>query len=529
MKEPGVGAWWLENMFRPALIAGMMACLTAPTTVFLQWLIPGWNGAYLIVFAFAASLEGILSERLLQKQRITGWGYLASRAAEALILLLLLKLANYVPLGLDQLVADAQKWVSDPYQFVSRLDFFTGPLFLAIWLAALYVARLVIELDVDEGKEAPPPDKTSVEYYIWLTKPPVVRDRQERLGRLGETFLWGGVALLLGSTLVHVLVSSAQVLALPTLLYFALGIALLSQARFSVSYAGWRVQGISIQPGLARRWLAWVGIFLIGVALLALLLPTYYTMGPLKAFLGLLSMLYAALSFLIALVVFLLTLPLLLLNPDMERPEIPDVGPLPAPMPDPGVVGASTPWLEIVASAIFWLVVLAIIIYALRRFLRDRLAVLDRDHTAEGTWWGRFLAWVRALWRRWRAWGQEVQGRLVQRRPEQQRASPLVGRLRRFFFPGRLHPRELVRYFYLSAARRAAEAGQPRSPDQTPHEYQVVLDQKFPDLEPDLEGLTGAFIQARYSNQIVEQKDAEAVKPLWHRIKASLRRRRIPR
>jgi hypothetical protein len=87
----------------------------------------------------------------------------------------------------------------------------------------------------------------------------------------------------------------------------------------------------------------------------------------------------------------------------------------------------------------------------------------------------------------------------------------------------------LVRYFYLSAARRAAQAGGARSPGQTPYEYQAALDRRFPDLEPDLAGLTDAFVQARYSLDQIERAEAEAVKPLWQRIKAALRRWRAQR
>jgi hypothetical protein len=84
----------------------------------------------------------------------------------------------------------------------------------------------------------------------------------------------------------------------------------------------------------------------------------------------------------------------------------------------------------------------------------------------------------------------------------------------------------MVRFFYLSAARRAAQAGKPRRSGQTPYEYQDSLDQQFPELEPDLEGLTDAFVQARYGSQLVQQQDAMAVKPLWQRVKAALRRHR---
>ena len=105
---------------------------------------------------------------------------------------------------------------------------------------------------------------------------------------------------------------------------------------------------------------------------------------------------------------------------------------------------------------------------------------------------------------------------------------PAAPRPLRLFFPGRLSPRQLIRYFFLSAEKRAAQAGQPRGAGQTPYEYRANLDESYPELEPDLEGLTDAFVRARYSAEPVGKEDAAAVKPLWQRIKAALRRRRLP-
>jgi hypothetical protein len=86
-----------------------------------------------------------------------------------------------------------------------------------------------------------------------------------------------------------------------------------------------------------------------------------------------------------------------------------------------------------------------------------------------------------------------------------------------------------VRYFYLSAVRRAEQAGQARRPGQTPYEYQADLRERFSDLEPDLGDLTEGFVKARYSQHAVEREDAEAVKGPWQRIKAALRQRRVVR
>ena len=526
MKGRVTGSRWVENLLRPVLIAAMLVCLAAPFARTLEWLMPGWDSTYLLVFAFFAGLEGILSERALRKRGITGWQYLLSRVAEALILLLLLKLVNYIALGLDQLVADALTWFSNPKGFFTIEDSLTGLLFLVLWAGALYVARQASELDLDESPACPPPDKTSTEYYLWLTQPPPVRHRQEALDWLGETFVWGGIAILLSSAMIHFLMPTAQVPALPTLLYFALGVALLSQARFGVSHAAWRAQGIPIQPGIGRRWLFWAIIFLVGVALVARLLPTEYTMGPVLALFRLIGIIAQVMMIIITLIMYLLAILLSFVMPNMERPSRPPLGLEAVPLAEQATGAAWQAWLEVVLSVLFWAVILVIVGYAFHRFVRDRFGLLAEEEGAEQTWWGRFLVWLRDLWRQWRTWRHEAQDRLARRRAGRKKAS-IAATLSRFLSLRRLPPRELVRYFYLSAAKRAAQAGQPRRPGQTPYEYQATLDGRFPDLEPDLTGLTDAFVQARYSHQPVHKEDAQAAKPLWQRIKAALRRRRV--
>jgi len=516
----------VDNLLRPVMIAGMVACFTAPLVHLLQELGLGHRLSYIVIFAFLASLEGILSERVLQRRRITGWAYLGSRLSEALLLLLLLKFSTYLILGYDQLVADARAWITDPYSFFSPADLFLGALFLLMWGVSLHVARMTLELDVSEREAPPPEDKTSSRYYLWLTKPPVVRDRQETLAWLTETVLWGGILLLLASAAVHFLTESVGLLAVPSLLYFALAVALLTQARFSVTQSGWQAQGIESSPEVARRWLVWVVVFLLVVSLAALILPTYYTLGPLQACLGVLGMVYAVLSFVVSFLFFLLTLPFTLLSPGADRPTPPPLEIESLPPPDPAVTGASPPWLQVLGSAIFWVVFLVILGYALVRFLRDRVGGPEHGEPAGGTLWVRFRVWLRDLWQRLWVWRQGLREEFALRRAARKVQAPLAGRISRFFSPGRLPPREMVRFFYLSAARRAAQAGQPRRSGQTPYEYQDSLDEHFPELEPDLEGLTGAFIQARYAPHPVEQEDVAAVKPLWQRLTAALSRHR---
>ena len=129
--------WWVENLLRPVLVAAMLVCLIAPLTRLLEVLFLGWDGTYFLVLGFFAGLEGILSERMLQKQRITGWGYLGSRAAEVLVLVILMKLASYASLGLDQLWADALRWQTDPGSFFDGMLVYMSLLFLPLWMGVI--------------------------------------------------------------------------------------------------------------------------------------------------------------------------------------------------------------------------------------------------------------------------------------------------------------------------------------------------------------------------------------------------------
>lgn len=525
--QGSAGSRWVQDVLRPVLMAAMLVCVLAPLVYMLEVMLGNWDGTFFLVFAFLAAIEGILFERALQKRGISDVAYLVSRGAEALILVIMLKFVSYVPLGLDQLWADMAMAPSDPARLLTDVDLFTAVLLVPLWAGSIWVSRLVIQLDDDAQRAEPPADKTSTEYYLWLTQPSVVGDRQAALQTLGDVFVWGGLVMLVASGLAQAFVPMDRALAIPLLLYFAIGIVFLSQARFSVTQAGWSALQIPMQTRIGRRWLVWGTVFLIGVALLALLLPTGYAMGPIRAFLGVLAFIVGIIVYLISLLFFLLTLPLAFLFPRVEKPQEPTFTPMEVGPQQQAAGSGAPPWLEAVGSALFWIILAAIVGYAGYRFFKDRLEKVDEEGADAGSWLARLLVWLRGTWRRWRQWQEEVRQERAQRRSDRVREREGPSRLSRFLSLRRLPPRELIRYFYLSTARRAEEAGQPRRRGQTPHEYQASLREQFPDLEPDLDGLTGAFVEARYSDHSIQKEDAEAVKPLWQRIKAALRRRRV--
>ncbi len=521
-KNPSQWAW-VENLLRPVLIALMLVCLLAPVVALLERMMSGWQGDYFLLLAFFAALEGILSERLLRKRRITDYSYWVSRASEVLILLVLLKLAGHLIQGFEAFWTQVQAWIAGQDPLLTPTDSILSFVFVLFWLGAQSVARIAMQLDVKEEIPEPPEDKTSIAYYLWLTRPHPLSDRHHVLDSLAELFAWGGIGMLLASVLLYVMGALDRVLALPMLIYFVLGLGLLGQGHFGTLQIRWQMQRLPVQKGIVRRWLLWVSLFLVLVALISVGLPTFYSMGPLQAFLGVLSIVVNILAFLYYALLVLISWPLTFLFPNMETPTPP-----PTPQPDAALVpqaaqAAGPGFLEALLSALFWVVIAAIAGYAVVRFFKDRFEALPLTE-ADMPWWGRVLAWLRDLWRQWRHWRGEIQGRRQQRQKE--RASiAQEAPARRFLFPGRLPAREQIRYFYLSTVRRAAQAGQARNPNQTPLEYRRSLDLQFPDLEPDLSGLTDAFLEARYSAKPLQAEDAQVAKTFWHRLRAALRAR----
>ncbi len=523
-----LGNWLVENWLRPLLIAAMMVCLATPLVSALEWLFPGWDGTLFLIFCFFAGLEGILSERVLSRRRVTGGQYIASRAAELVIILLLLTIVNAAPGELRRLWQNAGEWIARPESLIMSVGGVTALLLVPLWVGALMVSRRISDLDVDGDVEEPPEDRSSSAYYLWLSRLSPARDREATLGWLGEMVVWGGVVMLLSSTILYMVMPEKRLPEVAILLYCALGVALLSQARFSVTKASWRVQGIPVQAGIPGRWLLWAVLFLVGITALALILPARYLMGPVRAVQGLVLLIGQLLTFVVALFVYAFGWLASLFRSDTEQPEPPTLSLTPGPAGDAVSAGSIPSWSGLVLTLIFWVIILAIIVFAVVRVLRDRLGLMREKERAEETWWARFLAWLSSLWAIWRAWRREVQTALADRLSRRRRGTSRAARLRRFLSLRRLSPRDLVRYFYLSTSKRAAQAGQPRRSGQTPYEYQGSLDERFPDLEPDLSGLTDAFVQARYSPKPIKKQDAEEVRPLWQRIKAALRRRRQP-
>ncbi len=89
--------------------------------------------------------------------------------------------------------------------------------------------------------------------------------------------------------------------------------------------------------------------------------------------------------------------------------------------------------------------------------------------------------------------------------------------------PHSLSPREQIRYFYLSTVHRAGEQGVPRADNETPLEYVRDLKEQWPEAQSELDELTQAFVEARYSPQPIDRSAVARVKEEWKRIRERLR------
>jgi hypothetical protein len=175
--------------------------------------------------------------------------------------------------------------------------------------------------------------------------------------------------------------------------------------------------------------------------------------------------------------------------------------------------------LALLRSIFLWGSLLAILVFAFIHFARQHDGILAALRKSRITNW-LLLAWqwlyrsadqTRASLSRAIADGwQNIVARL-----EGKRSLPRPG----WISLRSLDPRRQIYFFYLAMIRRGGERGLTRKPSQTPSEYAVQLEKALPSAGEDIDSITEAFVQARYSRQEVDFKEADLVRATWGRIR----------
>ncbi|MCL4302587.1 MAG: DUF4129 domain-containing protein [Anaerolineae bacterium] len=511
---------WADNFFRPLLLTVMIMCFNIALVNLVRLFNPAWNGAYFLLGMLLTTVEAIYSYRVLKLYRSRGGSLLRYRLAEAAVLILLLKLLHLAGKPLPQMMVEVQALWQDPESFIN-LEFYVVLILAAVaWLAATHT------MEDFEALRDP---------YIFRT------DSISPLDELASRFFWGGGLLVLISGVTQWVARSGWSsladwqrpslggVILNVLVYFTLGLAMLSQAHLTSLLLRWRIQRINVAPNLVKQWAKYGLIFLGLVLAAAFVLPTGYTLGFLASASILVILLIDVVLFLIQLLILLLTLPLawllsLLGQAPAERfsgmPELPV-------LPEPAPSAAPLPWLEALRSLIFWLLAAAIAGYFLKIYLADHPELVKALKRFKPL--GFLAGLLNYLWQKLTGLAQAGLELLPHRlvlTGQGQNEGP--GKYRRWAGLSGLSPRERILYYYLNIVERAARQGTVRQKHQTPFEFEPDLSQVVPEAQPAVNLLTQAFVRARYSQEAFEETQAGLVKVLWQQIRRALKTNALP-
>ena len=519
---------WHSQLAQQALIALQAACLAAGLWVVVAGAteIPGLR--FMPALLIIAAAAGVASARWLAQpgQRLVG--KTAFNLAQLLVILLALRVLTWALSGDWPTLASVRGWILEPLSFLDGFFVAAALLCALAWHRAAVVADIFYRLALSPGELAYDSERRS--YGFWRMAHRTERilvSRSDIVEHYVTQWLVGGVFLGLFAAATRVRIGggfSINVLsmgippqmAIAGVLYFLIGLVLLSQARLAVLRAQWLLDGVEMPERLPTRWSRVSLALILGVGLVASLLPLGSTWQLGAIVNTVVLFVYRLVVFIFFLVATLFGLIMGLMGEQPEMPEIPQEL-APAPPAEPLVpIVEPPPWL---GGATFWLIMVIVLLVALRLVLgRDGLDVTRRKLQ---TWLARFWAYLKSWGRGVQSLVRSIQISLPGRRaqaPEEAARQPW-----RFIRVGGLPPREQVRYFYLSTLRRAADQGIARQPAQTPSEFINDLEGAWPETELDVEALTGAFLTARYDAAEISPDEAQQVKSVWERIKRALR------
>jgi len=498
---------WLKHLFHPLAIGVMMGCIALSVVELVHLIAPTWSGTYLVVGCVLAALEANYSYRLLRARRLWSTDALKFRAAEIGLFFILLKAGSFIGDRWADVLADVKTWPRYPLNVIDPETMMAFILAVLSWWASTQTVR-----DLERIGEPPEHNR----YYV----PP----RESLTNR----FFAGGVALLLIAGLNRIGIAQLLNLRRPpvpglllnVLVYFLVGLVMLGQTQFTRLRNLWQAQRIKIADELAGRWVRYSLIFISLAALVAFLLPTGYTVSLLDIAGGILLLIVGILTFILTLLLwplgFLLSL---LFGPSyrLRRPRF-TVSSVSLRTFTGNVTTMG--WFEILRSLLFWAIALGMIYYVIRSYLRDhpelaaQLATLKPIQVLLRLW----AAIRRYLARLAESVSERFPRRLLPRRAgPQSPADPF-----RFFRLGALSPRERILYYYLSILRRASQQGFPRRDAQTPYEYTATLDPHLPQAQEELDTLTHAFVEARYSPHTIRPEWAGQIRAHWEQVRAAL-------
>lgn len=509
---------WVKDLVRPLTVGAMMGCIALSLVRLVQLFFPHWRGGFMVAGCVAAAVEANYSYRLIRSRRLSGSDLVRFRVVEAFLFLILLRVGAYVGEPWTEVIREVRAWPRDPRLILSFEVVYAFALVLSSWSTSTQTTY-----DFERIGEPPVRDK----YYV------------SPFDALVHRFFSGGAVVLLASGLTRIGIADLLDLDRPpvpglilnVLIYFVLGFLMLGQIQLTRLSGRWQREGMTLPTGLTGHWIRYTLILLALAGVIAFALPTAYTIPLLDIAAIVIQVVFYVFHVIFQLVIllmFLLLIPLLrLLGLDVpdRQPEVIPPPNLDRLTPDTPTSAGAPPWLEIVRSLLFWAVASIAVLYVVRSYLRDRpelWAALSRFRVFPA-----LRRLTRALWDRLTGLAVAVGLRIPRRirLPGLRREEEGAGGANpsRSFRPDALSRRERTLYYYLSVLRRAAEQGYPRRVSQTPYEYDADLGSDLPEIELELDKLTEAFVEVRYSDHEIDSEREGGVRSAWRRIRRMLR------
>lgn len=537
---------WTRKLTRPLMISLLSVSVAVALLVIARIISPGPAWMALIPLCFLAALEGAYTSAWLNNPDSNGVDRLSYRAAEVLLILVVARIYSWIVfVGGIPSPDEMRVFLVSPMAVLSTGGFIsTAVITLAAWWLAVTLSRIFTRLDVSIY-EINFYTLPSIEQKAQADNQPIQTPREELQDQFLNTWLLVGMGMAFLAALstfevneltnvtnpfeiTRLGLTPAMLFAL--MIYFLAGFWLLSHARLLRMNARWLIDGVAKEADLERAWQRSTIVVLGLVAFIAAFLP----IGSTLAISQILSLGLAGIGYLMNLFIsffgHLTAAALILLTQNVEETDPLMAQPTPAPLPTPVPTPPAAPneFLTMAGSSAFWALGVAIVIASLLFLLRERGYRLNR--TVVGTYWSTLAGWARELWERLsgrvRSLSHELQNRLKRPTSLDIPHPDLKIRPPRFLRLGELSPREQIRFYYLALLRRAAESGIDRRDSETPLEFAQEMKDAWPDSGTNIDALTEAFLEARYSPQPIDKHEAGSIKERWKSLRSRLRKPR---
>jgi hypothetical protein len=513
------------------LVFLMLACGVLSVSSLIRNVLPDWHSGLVAGIAFFVVIDRLYTYQHLKTLTPFSpeWGI--ALAAQWLFMALLIRFLLSYADGLDSLTRDLSLLARGDLENIFTPEFMITLLFaLLVWSLTGQFLTLLDEIGLDL--------KWALSEETIFIQTDAVPAHQRLVNLIFSLGI--GLVILTAVTRLDLPAAFSNPAGIPSLqwnrfsgaeagalLYFVFGLALLSLSRLMSLQMHWNRLRIPVSSAnLTRQWGIYSLIFLFILMVIISLLPAGDSLGFFSllgtAFEFLFLVLYFIVQLVVMLVLILISLPFLLFGKGVYRPNLPSPPPLPPPPAQTAAPMDPSALLALLRSIFLWGALAAIIVFALIQFVRQHDTVLEALRRS------RIANWLILAWQ-W-LYRNADKTRLSLSQAIAEGWENLLARLegtRSLPRPGwislrSLDPRRRIYFFYLAMIRRGAEEGLTRRPSQTPSEYAVTLEKALPTVGEDIDSITEAFIQARYSRQIVDSSKAELVKTTWGRIRQAL-------